>query len=425
MGPILIFDKSTLESLNSDEALWLDTFFSSNITPLFFIETLADLEKEVKKRRTPEDVVGSLAYKTPDMSSRPNVHHTTLLAGELSGSGEVEMGDGRPIVSGGQVKELGGKTGIVFERSPEEEAFGRWQNKEFLDIERLYAKAWRRALSNVNFDQNYKLFQMFFPLGKPKSLADVKKFVDFHIDGPDQEKILIFGLSLLGVPPHSQKQTIIRWSNSGKPIIRQFAPYFTHVFSVDLFFYFAIAADLIGRRRSSHKIDFAYLYYLPFCMVFVSNDTLHSDLVPFFLRENQTFVHGSEIKADLARLDKHYETLPDEIKQQGVIRFAPYPPTDDSFLVTRLWDKHMSPTWRKDQDKDIIEDTDHETQKKIVEHIKQFVEKSTVLPDSRISSDEADQMVIERKVLGRKGKWNRFPPEVMNKQNPKNKGVAP
>ena len=51
LGPILIFDKSTLQSLNVDEAVWLDNFFMTNITPLFFIETLADLEKRGKKRK--------------------------------------------------------------------------------------------------------------------------------------------------------------------------------------------------------------------------------------------------------------------------------------------------------------------------------------------------------------------------------------
>jgi hypothetical protein len=60
MGPIIIFDQSVLESLNPDEAVWLDHFYLANITPLFFIETLADLEKEVRKGRTPEQVVGSL-----------------------------------------------------------------------------------------------------------------------------------------------------------------------------------------------------------------------------------------------------------------------------------------------------------------------------------------------------------------------------
>ena len=48
MGPILIFDKSSLQGLNIDEAGLLDHFYLSNITPIFFIETLADLEKEVR-----------------------------------------------------------------------------------------------------------------------------------------------------------------------------------------------------------------------------------------------------------------------------------------------------------------------------------------------------------------------------------------
>lgn len=68
LGPILIFDKSTLQSLNPDEAMWLDNFFLTNITPLFFIEMLADLEKEVRSGRTP----------TADRESSPSVHFFRL-----------------------------------------------------------------------------------------------------------------------------------------------------------------------------------------------------------------------------------------------------------------------------------------------------------------------------------------------------------
>ena len=84
-GPHIIFDKSALEALAPDEAVWLDQFFLSNITPLFFMETLADLEKEMRKGRRPEAVVGSLAEKTPDMQSTASVHHSRLLNGELFG----------------------------------------------------------------------------------------------------------------------------------------------------------------------------------------------------------------------------------------------------------------------------------------------------------------------------------------------------
>ena len=97
--PILVFDKSALESLNPDESVWLDNFFQTNITPLFFIETLADLEKQLHSGRTPEQVVGNLAFKTPDMHSRPNVHHARLLNAELSGAEPVAM-DGRPQRNG-------------------------------------------------------------------------------------------------------------------------------------------------------------------------------------------------------------------------------------------------------------------------------------------------------------------------------------
>jgi len=76
-------------------------------------------------------------------------------------------------------------------------------------------------------------------------------------------------------------------------------------------------------------------------MVFTSNDKLHANIAPFFLRDNQTFVLGSELKADLAKLDEHYDAFPDDVKKRGVSSFAYYPPHDDKFLVTKLWDKHM------------------------------------------------------------------------------------
>jgi len=416
MGPIIIFDKSVLESLNPDEAMWLDNFFLTNITPLFFIETLADLEKQVRAGRTPEAVVGNLAYKTPDASSKCNVHHTTLLAAELSGAGEIEMTHGRPIIGGGEARELGGKTGVIFQQSPEEEAFHRWQQGEFLDLERLQARAWRRGLSNLNLEENYRLFQIFFPIGRPKTLADVKRFVDFHISGPDQEAVLRFGLALVGVPAEAQESVLERWSKAGKPEIAKFAPYFTYVFSVDLFFNLALAADLIGRGRPSHKIDLAYLYYLPFCMVFTSNDKLHAELAPYFLRPNQTFVSGGELKADLAKLDAHYDSLPQESKDRGVISFAFYPPLDEAFLVTRLWDKHMSPQWREHSAK-ARPRPDAEASKKILEDIRRFEEAGIPVPDERRQgSGEPDHMLIKRKVYPQKGKWRRFPPEVLNRR---------
>ena len=161
MGPVLIFDKSVLESLNPDEAVWLDQFFLANITPLFFVETLADLQKNTRRGRSPEDIVGSLAYRTPDLHSKANVHHRTLLEGELSGEEKMEM-DGRPVIGGGRYVELGGQTGAFFEASPEEEAMKRWQEHKFLELEHFYAQQWRTGLSNVDLEEIYSYYQKAF-----------------------------------------------------------------------------------------------------------------------------------------------------------------------------------------------------------------------------------------------------------------------
>ena len=45
------------------------------------------------------------------------------------------------------------------------------------------------------------------------------------------------------------------------------------------FFHVAVGKKLISPDRLSNRVDIAYLYYLPFAMVFVSNDKLHKRVV--------------------------------------------------------------------------------------------------------------------------------------------------
>jgi hypothetical protein len=415
-GPILIFDKSALESLSGDEAVWLDNFFITNITPLFFIEVLADLEKQVRAGRTPEEVVGNLAYKTPDLQSSPNAHHRTLLNGELLGIDTVVM-DGRGILTGARPVTLEGSTGLMFPKTPEQEAFERWQRREFLDLERHVARMWQQALSNFNYDKTYHFFQKWYKNGKPKTLADVRALADANIERTDQQAGLRFGMTLLGIPMDRQQEVMTRWQNMGKPPIREFAPYFRYVYSVDLFFYLAIAADLISRVRpagkADNKVDLAYLYYLPFCKVFTSGDNLHERMVPLFMRENQRFIKAPELKADLRKLDEHYSAHPEDVKIRGLSSFADYPPTDTGFLVTRLWDLYF-PNWRLKADK---RELSKELQDVLMNLVKKIEHESRAINPERLPTiSEADYVQMQRSVMFRKGKWRRFPPEVQQQQ---------
>jgi len=147
MGPHTIFDKSFLQSLTVDESVWFDAFFTSVITPLFYVETLADLEKEVRAGRTPEQEVSIIADKFPQMSGHPCIHHTDGALGELLGHTRVPM-TGQIPMPGGRRTKLGDRYGIVWERSREAEAFSRWQEGRFREIERDTAREWRATRAN-------------------------------------------------------------------------------------------------------------------------------------------------------------------------------------------------------------------------------------------------------------------------------------
>ena len=132
------------------------------------------------------------------------------------------------------------------------------------------------------------------------------------------------------------------------------APFAAHVVAVELFFQIALASNLISAERKSNRTDIAYLFYLPFCNIFVSSDRLHQNCVPHFLRPNQTFVWGPDLKAGLQRLVGHYLSLPETEKEKGLVGFAPTPPAgDQDGLVGKLWDLHLKRAWRNERKIDL------------------------------------------------------------------------
>jgi len=391
----------------------------SNITPLFYIETLSDLEKEVKAGKTPEQVVGEIAYKTPDLQSHPNIHHLTLIWAELMGKGKIEM-VGFPILGGGQPVMLEGATGIIYQQSPEEEALTRWQHGEFLEVERGNAKRWRRELESVDLKAMAASFKgIYETAGRPQALEDIKAVADAIVDGPEQEAVLRMGLALTIGDGDWVSEIIARWESFGRPAIREYAPYLIHVLAVDLFFYLGMAASQIGSDRKSNKVDVAYLYYLPFCMIFTSRDDLHVRAAPLFLRANQSFVHGDDLKADLKRLNQYYEALPEETKAKGIYSFAAYPPNDDSYLVTRLWNKHMKPPEGYEQrppkyeGKAIYVPPAGSDPKEIIKALEDFEAKAIPLsPEAPVAMDEAAVVQFKRFVRRTKGQWIRVPEDT-------------
>ena len=412
-GPITIFDKSMLQGLSLDEAVLFGQFYRCNLTPLFFVETLADLEKRVREGQTPEQVVGTIAAKTANLMLDPSVHHADLVIADLRGQ-RISM-DGRVHVAGGRVVRQGDRQGVVFEQSQEMRAFNRWQKRQFLEIEREMARAWRENL------QRQPLAKLpvtaIFGEQRPKDRREVKQWAEAVVrreGGP----AFLFALNALEVPPQQRGPIFARWLKEGTPPISRFAPYAAFVLTIQVYFRLAVSLDLESHERASHSADIAYLFYLPFCMMFTSSDKLHARTVPLFLRRDQQFVLGSEMKADLRRLDEHFSAQPPEILERGVMYFEP-PYEDDSYLATRLW-KQFLPGWQPGRGERGEIQMSPESERALVAQFKEASE-APGAPASEVlrDPDDSDFLMVRRMVPVRMGKWRILPPEVEESEKPR------
>ncbi|WP_208454358.1 hypothetical protein [Methyloligella sp. GL2] len=322
--------------LNVDESALFDALFTANICPMYYVEVLADLKLENPGKRTCEKVVSDLAAKTPVMRAYPNVIHTSLCLLELFGS-PIEM-RGAPVLAQGTPVRREGRVGVFYQESAEAKAFGRWQRREFLQLEHEFASQWRAQLKSTDHAALAKLAKSALRINaEPKNLEDAYALAKEVVHGKGQQALTLkTAYALLGLPHEYFAQIQERWKRQYQPV-EEYAPYMAHCLLVDVFFHITVDKKLISPSRASNKIDLSYLYYLPFAQIFVSNDKLHRRVSPLFLQPEQLFIGGQELKDDLKALDAYYSKLPGNELAQGLFHVAARPPNDDLFLTTRLW----------------------------------------------------------------------------------------
>jgi hypothetical protein len=104
--------------------------------------------------------------------------------------GRVPRPGGRPV-----------KRGIVFEHTPEELAFQRWNKGEFLDVEKVAASGWRKALSELDLKKIASELEMLGIKAAGRLLgvvyavdeenARATAIVQFDIRNPDKTRLLV------------------------------------------------------------------------------------------------------------------------------------------------------------------------------------------------------------------------------------------
>lgn len=121
-----------------------------------------------------------------------------------------------------------------------------------------------------------------------------------------------------------------------------------------------------------------YLFYLPFAMVFVSSDELHRNLAPLFMRPNQAFIWGMDLKAALKATNQHFLALPEDERDKGISAFAGAPPPGN--VISDAWDRFMRKGYRDEKPVKM----DPEEEKQLVAKLKAFSKQAT------LSSGEID-----------------------------------
>ena len=147
---------------------------------------------------------------------------------------------------------------------------------------------------------------------------------------------------------------------------------------VELFYFFAVAAHLISEQRASNRVDISYLHYLPFGHMFVSTDKLHRKCAPLFLRDDQRFVWGQDLKKDLVEINGHFKGLPESELEKGIMRFAKVPPETTMSLTRGLRREFLRPGIDDERSDPEPPPRESEATKKLIADIKQWEESPSV-----------------------------------------------
>ncbi len=341
MGPTIILDKSSLQSLSQDEIHFLHKYYLVNIPPILIMEILADLKKESSDNRSSQQIVAHLSKKLLSNDSALNVYYRDLIINELLGK-PVDM-SGRAIIQQGEFCKESDEKGMTFEMSPEEKAINNWKQEKFTEAENELATKWRlysESLSPDKFKSENK--EMTDLLKNYKTLDGLDSLIISIIENKVLQTILLMNIiNEFRISQELATQIFLLWESKNKPLLMNTYPYSVYCLHALLLYYYGTLKSLFG--RGTDKLDLEYTYYLPFTNIFSSDDKFLKRLIPFVKDEMISFITGKELKADFTQIVSEWKVLSveDKIKWHETNGNEPFEITP---LTVGLRKKHW-PKW--------------------------------------------------------------------------------
>ena len=337
MGPQILLDKSSLESLTKSEAMFLGKYYSLVVPPVLMGEILADLNKSQKarkKRKTQlKNQAVELANKLRSISSRSfNIPQRYLNLQNLLGN-TISLTH-RPVIGGNPVITDRGEKGF-FADDTQENALFQWSQGRFTEGDKFSAYEWRNSISNIDLESTKRELRKWIGKINFRTMQELEKKMDELLqDVSRQEDYIRLQLKWSHADRDLITQVITRWHRLGKPLLRNFAPYSYYCTKLLLAFCFGLAGGLLG-TRATNRIDLEYLFYVPFCLAFSSGDKFHKQMITLCIDSEQDFIWKDILKTDLRKIaDVWYK--PNHKKY-----ILAYPPEIPDSITLQLWQKHM------------------------------------------------------------------------------------
>ncbi len=236
--------------------------------------------------------------------------------------------------------------GIAFDEHPVMSTLRDWKEKQFSEQHVKDAEIIRSEDLGVDLVGLFQGLRKEATIPKFQSLEVMVEWLDnrrfFQVTS--RNEVLRVARYFFQDNPGYIGKVMRRWRLEGCQPLRYFAPYAKYLHRVDDINYFSLFCNFVGcgKDRKAH-LDVRYLYYLPFCKIFCTNDTNLKKLVPFFLRPDQVFVSMAELELDLKAISSYFSKFSDEEIKAYYSEYGFYPPELENSFTEKMWKKYMRP----------------------------------------------------------------------------------
>ena len=373
MGPLIVLDKSAIQSFSRDEVWMLTKHYLVVVVPVLLFEVLGDLKKEGRDGRLGQDDVTWLAGKLLDSDSKLNVPYQAACIESMLGndpaSGFVLLGGAKKIEGND------GRRGVFFDEPKEYEVLRNWRAGRYSEAEELMAEDWRQTTAEIDLEGIRKTYsERFKNIPAPRTVEQIVAVVDDLLMKDDiklKSDLLTTLLDFIQGPEEFRNRIFDRWLKSGMPRLAEFSPYSNYCLRTLLVFYGGVAYGVIS-TRATNRVDLEYFFYAHFGYVFCSNDKFHRQLAPYVLGPFHTFVQADDLKKDLRWLHDEWAGLSEAEREQRAYDYGSYPPQNADSITAQLWVKYMRP-WTPGSGNRALRMTEEEKEK-LIEELKPFID---------------------------------------------------